>query len=342
MKFFFIFLFLPAVVLAAPNEEWAVIVAMDAGPRKKPSTQDEARSLARTHLATHKQLIEQFLARYPNDPRVFDAKLRLASILAAIGGMENTQQLVDAAMRILAALEKSPTASREKRANAGFRRVSLYLQSMRGRENEMCDSIVDSARNFVLKYPGDRRGPRLLVEVATICDNDPKLKRQLLERARELSTEESLKRRIADDFTRLEHLDKPLSLKFQTLQGGIFDTGKEKGNVVMLVFWSAESPHSLLWMQNLRRNLEALPQSHLRIALISLDTNRKAVLQRLKEFRMDGKPAYFDGKGWENAIAHPLGINAVPTVFVLDKEGILRTLNARDNYIRWGQKLLRD
>ena len=325
---------------ATPDSDWTAIVAMDAGPSRKPVTREEAQVLARTHLAKQKKQIESFLAQYPSDPRAFDARLRLAAILAATGKMDNVRQQTDEAMRILVALEKSPDAPAEKRADAGFRRVSLFLQGLIGRETEMRDSIVDAAQKFVEKYPGDKRGPRLLVEAATVCDNAPALKRKLLNEARSLSGEEELNRRIADDLVRLNHFDKPLELKFSTIQGANFDTREQRGKVVVIVFWSAESPHSLIWMQGFRKAIEKLPKANLQIATVSLDTGSKALSQRLKEFQIEGWPTNFDGKGWDNAIARPLGINALPTVFILDKTGVLRALNARDNYAMWIAKLL--
>jgi len=327
--------------LATPDTDWTVIVAMDAGPSKKPATRDEAQILARTHLAKQKTLIESFLAQYPSDPRAFDARLRLAAILAATGKMDGVPQQTDEATRILAALEKSPDAPLEKRADAGFRRVSLFLQGTIGREAETRDSIVEAARNFVEKYPGDKRGPRLLVEAATVCDNDPALKRKLLNDASSLSKEDALNHRIADDLVRLNHLDKPLELKFSTVQGADFNTGEQKGNVVVIVFWSAESPHSLMWLQSFRSTLQKLPKANVRVVTVSLDTDKKALSQRLKEFQIEDWPTNFDGRGWDNAIARPLGINALPTVFILDKSGVLRALNARDNYGFWIAKLLK-
>lgn len=327
---------------ATPDTEWAAIVAMDAGPSKKPATRDEARILAGTHLAKQKKLIEVFLAKYPADARVFDARLRLAAILAATGKMDNVRQQTEEATRILAALENSSDAPAEKRADAGFRRVSLFLQGTIGRESEMRDAIVEAARNFVEKYPGDKRGPRLLVEAATVCDNDPALKRKLLSDARSLTKEEALNHRIADDLVRLNHLDKPLELKFSTFQGTGFDAGEQKGKVVVIVFWSAESPHSLMWLQSFRSAIAKLPNADLRIATVSLDTDKKALSQRLKEFQIEDWPTNFDGRGWDNAIARPLGINALPTVFILDKSGVLRVLNARDNYGFWISKLLKE
>lgn len=332
----------PICVRADADTEWAAIVALDKGPEKKPANREEAQLLARAHFAKHQALIEKFLSNYPGDRRAFDARLRLAAILAAKGKMDNVQKDVDEAMRILASLEKTPGVPAEKHADAGFRRVSLFMQSMIGREAEMRGSIVDSAKNFVAKYPADRRGARLLAEVATICDYDPALKRELLEEAKALSKEEALSRRIADDLSRLNLLDKPLHLQFSTVQGGTFDAAAQKGNVVVIVFWSAESPHSLMWMQSFRRTVDQLPKANLRIATVSLDTNKSALAQRMKEFQMEAWPTNFDGRGWDNAIARPLGINALPTVFILDKKGILRAINARDNHDLWIRRLLRE
>jgi len=331
---------LPALLVAAPDDEWAAITAMDSGPKKVPSTREEAKSLARLHLASQKHLIEEFLAKYPGDPRADDARFRLAALLATIGNMDGTQQPVDEAMRILTALEKSRDLPLEKRANAGFRLASLYLQSMRGREAEMRGSIVDCARNFVVKFPGDRRGPRLLVEVASICDNDPALKRSLLEQASSLTSEEPLRSRISDDLLRLGLLNRTLDLNFTTVQRGTFRADAQRGKVVVILFWSAESPHCLLWLPSFRRTLDRLPKDRFSFASIALDTNRKAFERRLKEFRLDAWPAAFDGKGWASPLARPLGINSLPTVFVLDKAGTLRALNAQNSCEPWVRQLL--
>ncbi len=332
----------PALAFGSVESDWAAIVALDAGPGGKPRTREEAVQLARTHFALQTRRIEEFLARYPDDPRVFDARLRLAALLAATGKMEERQQPVDEAMRILTELEKSRNATPQQRANAGFRRVSLYLQSMRGREVEMRGAMVDAARNFAFRYPGDKRGPRLLVEVASLCDSDPGLKRALLEEASGSTSEPALQRRIADDLLRLSLLDKPLRIAFRATDGRIFDSASEKGNIVVVVFWSAESPHCLLWWPAFKRLLAESPRAGVRLATVALDTNSSEALSRLKEFGFEGTPTHCDGRGWQNAVARPLGINSLPTVFVIDRKGVLRSLNARDNIDLWLRRLSRE
>jgi hypothetical protein len=334
-------LLIPSRVSAGVAEHWRYIVSLDAGPKKKPATRDEAALLARNHLLIQRKAIEQFLARYPSDPHAFDAKLKLARILAAEGKMANDQNKVNDALRLLGELEKTPGVPRECLADAGFARASLLMQDQGGNTERTRESIIWSAQNFTAKYPGDRRGPRLLVEAATVCDDIPAQKRDLLEEGLRLTDEEPLRRRIADDLRRLDLLGKPLTLKMTALSGGEIDLAGLHGYVVVLIFWSVDSPHSLLWLRDFRSSWEILPRDQIRVVTVSLDENRKTLDSRLRELRADW-PTHFDGMGWHSPVARSLGINALPTVWILDKKGILRTINAKSSYETWIRQLLRE
>lgn len=336
-----LFLFIAlGCVFAAADEDWALIVAMDAGPERKPENLKEARELARSHLARHSMLIDKFLQENPTDARAFEARLRFAGIRSAIGKMEDKQSLIDEAMRLLQALERDKSATLSQRADAGFRRVSLLMQSLKGQEAERRRDIVAAARNYLILYPGDRRAPRLLVEVATICDNDPSLKRKLLEEAAQCSKELALNRRISDDLRRLGLLEKKLLLNFSTLQHGVFDLSKQRGRVVVLIFWSSEAAPSLLWMDDFRRALINLPASKIQVATVNIDKNPAYVLQFMKEAGIPDWPTACDGMGWAGPLVRELGINAVPTVFLFDQQGVLRAINARNNFEAWIRRLI--
>lgn len=328
-------------LLAGVDEDWAAIVALDGGPAKKPTSAEEARQLAATHLARQRQALESFLAKYPQDPHAFDARARLASIWATEGAMNGNQVQVDKAIRTLAELEKSPGVPFEKRANAGFLRVSVFMQSKNGQGEAGRDAIVLAARNFVAQYPGDRRGPRLLVEAATVCDDSPKLKRDLLTQALSSTREEPLKQRISDDFKRLDQIGQQLSLTISSIRGPEINLAALRGNVVVLVFWAASSPHSLIWLRDFRTAYESLPKDQLRVVTINLDTDRKALDERLPLLAPTW-PVYFDGLGWTGPVVRSLGINALPSVWILDKRGVVCTINAKENYQTWIRQLLRE
>ena len=324
---------------AGVDEDWNYILSLEAGPKEKPTRRDEAELVARNHLLIQRKAVERFLRTYPGDPRFFDAKLRLARILAAEGKISNNQSKVDEALELFSDLEKAAGVSREKLANAGFSRASLLMQNQKGSAEQTRESIVRLAQNFTAKYPGDRRGPRLLVEAATVCDEVPNQKRDLLEEALRLTDEEPLKRRISDDLRRLDLLGKAFELKMSSSRGGTIDFSAFRGNVVVLIFWSSDSPHSLLWMRDFRSAWETLPKDHLRVVTVSLDESRLRFDSRFRELRADW-PTHFDGLGWRGTIPRSLGINALPTVLMIDKKGILRSINARANYESWIRQLL--
>jgi hypothetical protein len=52
-------------------------------------------------------------------------------------------------------------------------------------------------------------------------------------------------------------------------------------------------------------------------------------------------PIAWDGKGWESPLVQALGINALPTTWLLDKEGVLRSLDALDETAEQLKKLAR-
>ena len=332
-------LLIPLRVNAGPAEDWRYILSLDTGPKRKPATRDQATLLARNHLLIQQKAVEQFLARYPGDPHAFDAKLKLARILAAEGMMTGDQTKIDQALRLLGELERAPGVARERLADAGFARASLSMQNQNGDAQRTRDSIIASARNFAAKYPGDRRGPRLLVEAATVCDDLPNQKRDLLDEALRLTGEEALKRRIMDDFRRLDLLGKPLELRLPAQDGGEINLAKLRGYVVVIIFWAANSPHSLLWLRDFRTAWENLPRDQIRVVTVSLDESKKTLDSRLRELHANW-PTYFDGMGWRSPVARSLGINALPSVWILDNRGILRTINARSTYETWIRQLL--
>jgi hypothetical protein len=329
---FMIILALAANAMASPEADWEGVLALENGPSKQPASVREAKLLALEHLAKQRQALKGFLDKYPQVDKTIDARIRLASLQATSGKIDEKQSLIDEAMRQFQAIERDTAIPLEKRAEAGFRRVCLLLQSLDGMEDLRRGDFVNAAKNFEIRYPRDSRVPRLLVEVATICDEDPSLKRELLERADSYPGNKSLKARIADDLKRLDLLGKPLDIRFSLLGGGEFNVVAMRGKVGVLVFWSAESMPSILWMRNFRRALSKMPSRKIAIATMALDAESGPVVEAISSLGINSWVNGFDGQGWGSPVARTCGINALPTVFLLDQRGILRSINARYSY----------
>ncbi|MCX7868680.1 MAG: hypothetical protein N2322_01900, partial [Terrimicrobiaceae bacterium] len=58
-----------SLLLAGAAEDWKEILALDSGPRKKPATAAEGREAALRHLTLQRSSLEEFLEKYPRDPK---------------------------------------------------------------------------------------------------------------------------------------------------------------------------------------------------------------------------------------------------------------------------------
>lgn len=323
---------LPAKQPEAASARWAEIEEMEKGPQTNPKNRQEAAQLTREHLLTHQRMLESFIADFPQDQRQFQARLRQAALIASRATLENDRLGLERAYRMLVDLERARNITREQAADAAFQRVSILFLQARGQEERMREMVVNASTNFHSRYPLDGRGPRLLVEAAGICDSVPRTKRALLETAARDTREEAVKARALDDLRRLDLLGQTFPLEFETTTGGRFSLQEQAGKVVVLIFWAADSPHSLYWMGEFLQQTEGLPPGHPVIASINLDTEKTSMREAVEDLQLR-HPIGFDGKGWEGTLVRSLGINALPMVWVFDKKGRLRSVSARDDYL---------
>ena len=319
------------------HADWAAVTALDLPVTKLSPNPIKAKAAMRERFETQIAVNEAFLRDFPNDPHAYESKLRLAVAQARLGSLEQDPRVVDAALTRLMALEKeSPDES--QRAEAMFRRISLQWQNLGNDPDQRREKAVTSAREFSAEFPQDRRAARLLAEAATLCDNHPEEKRPLVEKALSISQDEALTQRLKDDIKRLDQLGNTVNLSFQSIDAKTIDLSSYRGEVVAVVFWAAESVPSLLWMKDFSAYASGV--SGLQVVGISLDQDRADLDAAIKALQITW-PIGFDGKGWKNSVARQLGINALPTLWLIDKQGRLQYLNARDNYQFTINELLR-
>jgi len=341
MKALLLALVLPASAFASgADTAWVAIEKLRQGPgRPTAEAPEEVVSRMRAHLTAQERALGEFIARHPEDPRRYEAEIEYAGVMSTLGVSLSDRSRVEKSLQRLAALERSPAAPFKIRADAAFQRITTTMQTVNLAAAERPvetaaarNTILESARNFAGTYPDDRRAARLLAEAATLLDDQPSRKRKVLEQADSLARDEATRQRIKDDLTRLGLLGQQPDLSFDTLRGGRWSLADQRGRVTVVVFWAGWSPPSVAWLAEFAKFARALPEGRVSVATVSLDKRTGNAGETLEKLGLSAWPTACSGDGWEDPLVRRLGINALPTAFVFDKEGRLRTLNARQGY----------
>ena len=109
-------------------------------------------------------------------------------------------------------------------------------------------------------------------------------------------------------------------IRFTALDGREVDVAKLKGKVVLLDFWATWCGPCVAGIPELREVYDRFYDRGFEVVGISLDTDRSALERFVKEKGLPW-PQYFDGKGWDNTIAAKYGIHAVPSLWLVGRDG---------------------
>lgn len=122
-------------------------------------------------------------------------------------------------------------------------------------------------------------------------------------------------------------IGKPIDLKFTAMDGRQVDVAKLRGKVVMIVFWATWCGPCVAEFPTIKKTYEKFHDKGLEVIGVSLDDDKEDLLNFLKKNGPAPWPQYFDGKGWNTEASFKFAINAVPTIFLLDKKGNLISTN---------------
>jgi thiol-disulfide isomerase/thioredoxin len=134
-------------------------------------------------------------------------------------------------------------------------------------------------------------------------------------------------------------LGKPLVLKFKATDGREVDLAKLKGKVVLVDFWATWCGPCMRELPSVKATYDKLHGKGFEIVGISFDQKKEALARIVKREKM-AWPQYFETRSEEHRIGEKLGSESIPTMWLIDKEGNLRDLDARHNLAGRVEKLL--
>ena len=123
---------------------------------------------------------------------------------------------------------------------------------------------------------------------------------------------------------------KPLDLRYTAVDGSAVDLSKMRGKVVLIDFWATWCGPCVGEVPNVVAAYTKYHDQGFEIVGVSLDQDKDALLAFTQENGMVW-PQYFDGKGWNNDVSSSFGIHSIPAMWLVGKDGVLITKNARDD-----------
>jgi len=123
---------------------------------------------------------------------------------------------------------------------------------------------------------------------------------------------------------------KTVSLKFDAADGSPVDLARLRGKVVLIDFWATWCGPCMKEVPNVVAAYQKYHDKGFEILGISLDKNKDAMLRVAAQKGMTW-PQYFDGKAWNNEISSGFQIRQIPTMWLVNKNGLVATTEARAN-----------
>jgi thiol-disulfide isomerase/thioredoxin len=285
-------------------------------------------------MAKVEKLMAQFRKQYPEHPLRWNVLFREANLYFAreelsIAQPAGAKKPLDIFAEILAA----PDASKQIKAIASTSQLVVQIQSVNEEKMSFADWEKMLKTHFAT-YPDHEENAMLAEQyVQLVEDAQPEKLNAVLE---ELS--KSPNQAIADfsgaklaTVKAMEELkSKPLDLKFKALDGSEVDIQKLRGKVVLVDFWATWCGPCMAKVTEVSQVYQDYKAKGFEIIGISLDDDEAALKKVLKQKSMTW-PQYYDGTGWENPFAKKYGITSIPTMWLIDKKGMLVDAEAHDD-----------
>jgi thiol-disulfide isomerase/thioredoxin len=183
---------------------------------------------------------------------------------------------------------------------------------------------------FSHDYPSDARVDVLKLYLAKKVESSDPVKADAIFAELTKSSNQQVAAEAAGALKMRDLMKQPLNLKYTAMDGAEIDLSKMRGKVVLVDFWATWCGPCMGEVPNVVAAYKKYHDKGFEVVGISLDKDKDAVLRVTKAQGMTW-PQYFDGKGWQNSISSSYGINSIPTMWLINKNGLIASTEARGN-----------
>jgi peroxiredoxin len=273
----------------AADEAWKrVDAAMTAASKSSRSTEEGARG----ELQEYDRLATEFLALYPDDPRRWNV-LFFDGVNAEARAKAGMRARGDPAA-IMEEILKAADASADVKADASAVRLLASHRTLEeGGDSTGWIKMAEEHLRASPVHPANQRIRASLEQVTTMAALG----------------------------------GKPLNFKFTAMDGREVDLSKLRGKVVLVTFWATWCEVCAGHMPEVAKIYEKFRTKGFEVIGISLDRDQSE-LERFMAAHDMPWPQHFDGKEWDGALVTSLGVNYLPTMWLINRKGLLVSTRA--------------
>lgn len=264
---------------------------------------------------------KEFYTRFPNHPKAEDAKRLEKRFLEQAVAFGNTA----------AAGEQAANLSEDQKLQLKINAVHQRALSKRANGSAAVAREMElGIRELIKEYPDK---PILWQQMLLVAQNflaKEDKKRILVEIVESKVADDETVSRAKAAIKAVGALGQPLEISFTAADGRKVEIQKMKGKVVLIDFWAAWCGPCIASLPEVVKLYSEYHEQGLEIVGINMDKHQAQMEQVVSRFKMPW-PQYYDGQGWGNKFALEYNVSSIPQLWLVDKKGILRTMEAREN-----------
>lgn len=231
-------------------------------------------------------------------------------------------------------LSPEPTAFQLKMQAAVDKAQSMQPRGL----DAMLETLETELRSIRKEYPDEQAVLASMMQIVQL--GSPKRARPIVEEILQVTNLHPVLRLMAGKAkSRFDRLDKPFDLEFTAVDGRKVKLSDLRGKVVLVDFWATWCPPCVASVPELIALHRRLQPKGFEIVGISADEEQGELKSFVKRTGMSW-PQFFDPAGRESRLLEELGIEKYPTMWLVDRKGILRDLDAHPGMAKKVEDLL--